>query len=143
MYFFRIFFYVNNNGRMFMFVCSYWIRWCIENIWRVVGVNCGLDGLFLAEGIWKVHIFSNLFVCFETSGYTLGKYHKNRNNSTVFEELWCQLWIWRSQISILLAPLRVASNTAFATVKSTIDTSNSSITVLLFLKVIWNEFLVK
>jgi hypothetical protein len=24
----------------------YWIRWYIESIWRVVGVNCGFDGLF-------------------------------------------------------------------------------------------------
>jgi hypothetical protein len=42
----------------------------------------------------------------------------------------CQLW---SQISVLMALLRVASKTAFATVKSTIDTSNSSNTVLLYL----------
>jgi hypothetical protein len=44
---------------------------------------------FLAEGIWKVHIhvFRHLFVCFQTSVYTLGEFHKNRNNSTVFEEL--------------------------------------------------------
>ena len=41
--------------------------------------------------------------------------------------------IWRSQISVLMAPLRVAIKTAFATVKSTIYTSNSSNTVLLFL----------
>ena len=34
----------------------------------------------------------------------------------------------------VLAPLRVASKKAFATVKSTIDNSNSSNTVLLFLK---------
>ena len=45
----------------------------------------------------------------------------------------CQLWIWRSQISVLLGPLRVASKTAFATIKSTTDTFNSSNTVLLFL----------
>jgi hypothetical protein len=43
--------------------------------------------IFLAEGIWKVHIFRHLFVCFKTSVYMLGKFHKNRNNSTVFEEL--------------------------------------------------------
>jgi hypothetical protein len=60
----------------------------IESIWRVVGVNCGFDGLFfLAEGIWKVHIFGHLFVCFQTSVYSLGEFHQNRNNSTVFEEL--------------------------------------------------------
>jgi hypothetical protein len=34
-----------------------------------------------------VHIFRHLFVCFQTSVYTLGEFHKNRNNSTVFEEL--------------------------------------------------------
>jgi hypothetical protein len=27
------------------------------------------------------------FVCFQTRVYTLGEFHKNRNNSTVFEEL--------------------------------------------------------
>jgi hypothetical protein len=43
--------------------------------------------IFLAEGIWKVHIFRHLFVCFQTSMYTLGEFHKNKNNSTVFEEL--------------------------------------------------------
>jgi hypothetical protein len=45
--------------------------------------------IFLAEGIWKVHIFifRHSFVCFQTSVYTLGEFHKNRNNSTVFEEL--------------------------------------------------------
>jgi hypothetical protein len=34
-----------------------------------------------------VHIFRHLFVCFQTSVYTLGEFHKNRNNITVFEEL--------------------------------------------------------
>jgi hypothetical protein len=34
-----------------------------------------------------VHIFRHLFVCFQTSVYTLGEFHKNRNISTVFEEL--------------------------------------------------------
>ena len=43
--------------------------------------------IFLVEGIWKVHIFRHLFVCFQTIVYTLGEFHKNRNNSTVFEEL--------------------------------------------------------
>jgi hypothetical protein len=37
--------------------------------------------------ILKVHIFRHLFVCFHTSVYTLGEFHENRNNSTVFEEL--------------------------------------------------------
>jgi len=43
--------------------------------------------IFLTEGILKVHIFRHLFVCFQTSVYTLGEFYKNRNNSTVFEEL--------------------------------------------------------
>jgi hypothetical protein len=34
-----------------------------------------------------VHIFRHLFVYFQTTVYTLGEFHKNRNNSTVFEEL--------------------------------------------------------
>ena len=34
-----------------------------------------------------MHIFRHLFVCFQTSVYTLGEFLKNRNNSTVFEEL--------------------------------------------------------
>jgi hypothetical protein len=34
-----------------------------------------------------VHIFRHLFVCFQTSVYTLGEFHKDRNNSAVFEEL--------------------------------------------------------
>jgi hypothetical protein len=34
-----------------------------------------------------VHIFRHLFVCFQTSVYTLGEFQKNRNNSTVFQEL--------------------------------------------------------
>jgi hypothetical protein len=107
-----------------------------------------------------VQIFRYLFVCFQTSVYTLGEFHKNRNNSIVFEELsvsivdltdyffsrrnlksayisviylyvfklvctrWenfirigitvlylksyqCQLWIWRSQISVLLSPVKL------------------------------------
>jgi hypothetical protein len=67
--------------------------------------------IFLAEGIWKVHIFRHLFVCFQTSVYMLGEFHKNRNNSTVFEEL----------------------SVSIPTINSTIDTSNSSNTVLVFL----------
>ena len=43
--------------------------------------------ILLAEGIWKVHIFRHIFVYFQTSVYTLGEFHKNSNNSTVFEEL--------------------------------------------------------
>ena len=55
----------------------------------------------------------------------LGEFHKNRNNSTVFEELSVEV------VDLTVANIRL---TAFATVKSTIDISNSSNTVLLFLK---------
>ena len=34
-----------------------------------------------------MHIFRHLFVCFQASVYTLGEFHQNRNNSTVFEGL--------------------------------------------------------
>ena len=34
-----------------------------------------------------MHIFRHIFVYFQTSVYTLGEFHKNSNNSTVFEEL--------------------------------------------------------
>ena len=34
-----------------------------------------LTDYFLAEGIWKVHVFHHLFVCFQTSVYTLGEFH--------------------------------------------------------------------
>ena len=34
-----------------------------------------------------MHIFRHLSVCFQTGVYTLGELHKNRNNSTAFEEL--------------------------------------------------------
>jgi hypothetical protein len=54
--------------------------------------------IFLAQGIWKVHIFRHLFVGFQTSVYTLGEFHKNRNNITVFEEL-----------SVSIVALRVAN----------------------------------
>ena len=47
----------------------------------------GLTDFFLAKGILKVHIFRHLCVCFQTSVYTLGEFHKNMNNSIVFEEL--------------------------------------------------------
>ena len=66
--------------------------------------------IFLAEGIWKVYIFRHLFICFQTSVYTL----------------------------VSIVDLTVANicftGSAFATSKSTIDTSNSSNAVLLFLK---------
>ena len=78
----------------------------------------------LAEGIWKLHIFRHLFVCFQTSVYSLGEFHKKRNNITVFEELSVSI------VGLTVANIRF---TAFATIKSTIDSSNSSNTVLLFL----------
>ena len=76
---------------------------------------------FLAEGI------------FQTSVYRLGEFHKNRNNSTVFEELSVSIVDLTVANIRLRAPLRVASKTVFATIKSTKDTSNSLNTVLLFL----------
>ena len=76
--------------------------------------------------------FRHLFLCFQTSVYTLGEFHKNRNNSTVFEELEVSIvdltqmqFYWRHEAE----PVK----RIFATFKSTIDTSNSSNTVLLFL----------
>ena len=74
-----------------------------------------------------MHIFRHLFVCFQTSVYTLGEFHKNRNNSIVFEELLVSI------VDLTVANIRVAGKTAIATIKSTIDTSNSSNTALLFL----------
>jgi hypothetical protein len=50
-----------------------------------------------------VHIFRHLFVCFQTSVYTLGEFHKNRNNNTVFEELEVSLvmqFYWRREFVI-------------------------------------------
>jgi hypothetical protein len=77
-----------------------------------------------------MNIFRHLFLCFQTSVYTLGEFHKNRNNSTVFEELEVSIvdltqmqFYWRREAE----PVK----RIFATVKSTIDTSNSSNTVLL------------
>ena len=74
--------------------------------------------------------FRHLFLCFQTSVYTLGEFHKNRNNSTVFEELEVSIvdltqmqFYWRREAE----PVKQI----FVTVKSTIDTSNSSNTVLL------------
>jgi hypothetical protein len=77
----------------------------------------------IVERLWQIsNVTSN--EDFQISVYTLGEFHKNRKNSTVFEEL-------ELSISVLLASFCVASKTAFATVKSTIDTSNSSNTVLI------------
>jgi hypothetical protein len=81
------------------------------------------------------------------------KYIYLRNNSTVLEELevsivdltvanavllatrsgGCQLWIWRSQMQFYWRRETEPVKRIFTTVKSTIDTSNSSNTVLLFL----------
>jgi hypothetical protein len=58
-----------------------------------------LTDYFFSSRIWKVHIFRHLFVCFQTSVYTLGEFHKNRNNSTVFEELEVSLWVFNGSAS--------------------------------------------
>ena len=60
---------------------------CMISRFQVGGSLNNYITIFLAEGISKVHIFRLLFACFQTSVYTLGEFHKNRNNSTVFEEL--------------------------------------------------------
>jgi hypothetical protein len=48
---------------------------------------------FISGRDLKVHIIRHLFVCFQTRVYTLGYFHKNRNNSIIFEDLSSQLWI--------------------------------------------------
>jgi len=83
-----------------------------------------------------VHTFRHLFVCFQTSVYTLEEFHKNKNNSTVLEELSVSIVdLTVTNICFTGSGItRVASKMAFATVKSTIDTDNSSNTIQLFLK---------
>ena len=83
-----------------------------------------------------MHTLRHLFVCFQTSVYTLEEFHQNRNNSTALEELSVSIVdLTVTNICFTGSGIkRVASKTAFATVKSTIDTSNSSNTILLFLK---------
>jgi hypothetical protein len=60
-----------------------------------------------------------------------------RNNSTIFEELEVSMWIWRSQMQFYWRREAEPVKRIFATIKSTIDTDNSSYTVLLFL-FLWN-----
>jgi hypothetical protein len=48
---------------------SYWNRWYIESIEELSVSIVDLTDYFLAEGIWKVHIFHHLLVCFQTSVY--------------------------------------------------------------------------
>jgi hypothetical protein len=92
--------------------------------WRILQAEPLIPKISHILKILKVHVFRHLFVCFQNSVYTLGEFHKNRNNCTVFEEL-----------SLSIVELTVANirETAFATVKSITDTSNSSNSVLLFL----------
>ena len=112
---------------------SYWIRWYIESIWRVVGVNCGFDGLFFSGRNLKCIYFVIYLYVFKLLCTRWENFIRIGITVLYLKSCRCQLWIWRSQISVLLAPLHVASKTAFATVKSTIETSNSSNAVLLFL----------
>ena len=42
---------------------------------------------FFSGSNLKSAYIRHLFVCFQTSVYTFGEFHKNRNNSTVFEKL--------------------------------------------------------
>jgi hypothetical protein len=94
--------------------------------WRILNQ---LHYYFLSGRNLKVHIFRHLFVCFQTSVYTLG-------------EFWwvggVNFWIWRSQIPFYWRRKSKLVKQIFATVKSTIDTDNSSNTVLLFL-FLWNS----
>jgi hypothetical protein len=71
----------------------------------------------LVEGIWKVHIFRHLFVCFQTSVHKLGEFHKNRNNSTVFEGL-----------SVSIVDLTVANIRFTSPVKRHLRPSNPQLT---------------
>jgi hypothetical protein len=43
--------------------------------------------LFLFRKEFDKCIYFVIYLCFQTSVYTLGEFHKNRNNSIVFEEL--------------------------------------------------------
>ena len=54
--------------------------------------NCGFDGLFfLAEGIWKVHIFRHLSVCTRWENFL------RMGIIILYLKSWrCELWIWRS-----------------------------------------------
>ena len=58
-----------------------------------------------------MHIFHHLFVCFQTSVYTLGEFHKNRNNSTVLEELKVSIVDLTVANAVLLATRSGASKT--------------------------------
>ena len=60
-----------------------------------------------------------------------------RNNSTVLEELEVSIVDLTVANAVFLATRSGASKTIFATVKSTVDTDNSSNTVLLFI-FLWN-----
>jgi hypothetical protein len=70
------------------FYVQYSLEWIVNSIYMTCRISRFQDGrslnnyitIFLAEGIWKVHIFRLLFVCFQTSVYTLGEFHQNRNN---------------------------------------------------------------
>jgi len=97
--------------------------------------SCEFDGLFFKRKEFEKCIYFVIYLYVFKLVCTLWENFIRIGITVLYLKSWrCQLWIWRSQISVLPAPLRVAGKTAFATVKSTIDTSNSSNTVLLFLK---------
>ena len=75
--------------------------------------------VFLAEGIWKVHIFRHLFVCYQTSVYTSWEFHQNRNNNTVFDEF-----------SVSIEDLTVANIRFTSPVKRHLRPSNPQLTPL-------------
>ena len=110
-------------------------NWNNSTVFEELSVSIvDLMDYFLAGGFWKVHIFRHLFVCFQTSVYMWENFIRI-GIAVLYLKSWrCQLWIWRSQISVLLAPFRVASKTAFATVKSTIDTLRFASPVKLHLR---------
>jgi hypothetical protein len=85
--------------------------------------------IFYVIDIWKsdnisLHLsFFEIFRPFDKLIWIVCVLHYNRNNCKMQR----QLRIWRSQISVLLAPLW------FETIKSQIDDGNSSNTIQLFL----------
>jgi hypothetical protein len=57
------------------------------DLWNNSTVLDELEVSIFGFDVRKYRFTGDLFVCFQTSVYTLGEFHQNRNNSTVFEEL--------------------------------------------------------
>ena len=62
-----------------------------------------------------MHIFRHLFVCFQTSVYTMGEFQKNRNNSTVFEEMEVSIVDLTVANAVSIVDLTVANAVLLAT----------------------------